>query len=109
MKQRWINELAKYDFSLEYQKGKNKTVADALSRIKEEQLSDEEADKFLEFVPVIPVDETVVKIFEEEGCGWKLKSPAPYTMSSAAMKAVFDNLTSGAWNLPLHTLCPQQL
>ena len=28
MKQRWIIELAKYDFSLEYQKGKNNTVAD---------------------------------------------------------------------------------
>ena len=28
-KQRWINELAKYDFSLKYQKGKNNTVADA--------------------------------------------------------------------------------
>ena len=64
-KQRWINKLAKYDFSLEYQKGKNNTVANALSRIKEEWLSDEEADKFLEFVPVIPGDETVVKIFEE--------------------------------------------
>ena len=35
-KQKWINELAKYDFSLEYQKGKNNTVANALSRIKEE-------------------------------------------------------------------------
>ena len=32
MKQRWINELAKYNFSLEYQKGKNNTVADALKR-----------------------------------------------------------------------------
>ena len=96
MKQRWINELAKYDFSLEYQKGKNNTVANALSRIKEERLTDEEADKFLEFVPVIPGDEMVVKIFEEKGCGWKPKSPTPYTMSSVAMKAVFDNLTSGA-------------
>ena len=47
MKQKWINELAKYDFSLEYQKGKNNTVANVLSRIKEELLSDEEADKLL--------------------------------------------------------------
>ena len=94
MKQRWINELAKYDFSLECQKRKNNTVADALSRIKEEWLSDEEADKFLEFVPVIPGDGTVVKIFKEEGCDQKLKSPTLYTMSSAAMKAIFDNLTS---------------
>ena len=38
MKQRWINELVKYDFFLEYQKGKNNTVADALSRISEECL-----------------------------------------------------------------------
>ena len=95
-KQRWINELAKYDFSPEYQKGKNNTVADALSRIKEERLSKEEADKFLEFVPMIPGDEAVVKIFKEDGCDWKLESPAPYTVSSAAMKAVFDNLTLGA-------------
>ena len=95
-KQRWINELAKYDFSLEYQKGKNNTVANALSRIEEEWLSDEEADKFLEFVPMIPGDETVVKIFKEEGCDWELESPTLYTMSSAVMKAAFDNLTSGA-------------
>ena len=47
MKQRWINELAKYDFSIEYQKGKNNTVADALSRIREECLPDEEAEKVL--------------------------------------------------------------
>ena len=95
-KQRWINELAKYDFSLEYQKGKNNTVANALSRIKEEWLTDEEADKFLEFFPVIPGNETVVKISKEEGCGQKSKSPTPYTMSLAAMKTVFHNLTSGA-------------
>ena len=67
-----------------------------MSRIKEEQLTDEEGDKFLEFVPVIPGDEMVIKIFKEEDCGWKPKSPTPYTMSSAAMKAAFDNLTSGA-------------
>ena len=59
MKQRWINELAKYDFSLEYQKGKNNTVADALSRISKECLSDEEAEKVLEVVPMIPGDDTV--------------------------------------------------
>ena len=34
MKQRWINEMVKYDFFLKYQKGKNNTVADALSRIR---------------------------------------------------------------------------
>ena len=71
-------------------------MADALSRIKEEWLSNEEADKFLEFVPMIPGDETVIKIFKEEGCDQKPESPTPYTMSSAAIKAIFDNLTLGA-------------
>ena len=95
-KQRWINKLAEYDFSLEYQKGKNNTVGDVLSRIKEGQLSDEKADKFLKIVPMIPGDETVVKILKDEGCDQKLESLAPYTMSSAAMKAIFKNLTLGA-------------
>ena len=96
MKQRWINELAKYDFSLEYQKGKNNTVADALNRISEEWLSDEEADKLLKTVPLIPGDDTMVEIFKEEESDRKPERFVPHTMSSAAMKAVFDNLTSGA-------------
>ena len=50
-KQRWISKLPKYDFFLEYQKGKNNKVADALSRTKETCLSDEETDKVLEAVP----------------------------------------------------------
>ena len=66
MKQRWINELAKYDFSLEYQKGKNNTVADALSRISEECLSDEDAKKVLKAVPVIPGGDTIFEVFEEK-------------------------------------------
>ena len=111
MKQKWINELAKYDFSLEYQKGKNNTVANALSRIKKERLSGEEADKLLECVPMIPGDETIVKIFAEEECDQKPESPMLYAMSSVAMKAIFNNLTSGAGrtaeleystNLPIH-------
>ena len=66
MKQRWINELVKYDFSLKYQKGKNNTVADALSRISEECLSDEEGDKVLKAVPIIQGDDTVFKVFKEK-------------------------------------------
>ena len=58
-KQRWINELVKYNFSLKYQKGKNNTVADALSRISEECLSNEEDKKVLEAVPVIPGDDAI--------------------------------------------------
>ena len=60
MMQRWINELVKYDFSLKYQKGKNNTVADALS------LPDEEAKKVLEAVPVIPRYDTNFEVFEEK-------------------------------------------
>ena len=66
MKQRWINELAKYDFSLEYQKGENNTMANALSRISKEHLSDEEAEKVLKAVPIIQGDGTVFKVFEEK-------------------------------------------
>ena len=95
-KQRWINELAKYDFSLEYQKGKNNTVADALNRIEEACLSDKEAKKVLKAVPVIPGDDTIFKVFKEKEEDRWPEEAAPHTMSSEARKAVFDNLTSGA-------------
>ena len=58
---------------------------------------------------MIPGEETIVKIFEEKGCGREPESPAPYAMSSAAMKAVFNDLTLGArrraeygTNSPIH-------
>ena len=92
----WINELVKYNFSLEYQKGKNNNMADTLSRISEEHLSDKEADKLLETVPLIPGDDTMVEISEEEESDRKPERSVPYTMSLAAMKTVFNNLTSGA-------------
>ena len=53
-KQRWINELAKYDFSLKYQKEKNNTVADTLSQIRDECLPDAEAEELHEMVPHHP-------------------------------------------------------
>ena len=96
MKQRWINELEKYDFSLEYQKGKNNTVADTLSRISEEQLTDEEAKKVLEAVLVIPGDDTIFEVFKEKEEDQLPEKAAPHAMSSEAMKAIFNNLTSGA-------------
>ena len=95
-KQRWINELVKYNFSLKYQKGKNNTVADALSRISKEHLSDEEAEKVLEMVHMIPGDDTVFEVFEEKEEDQQPEKVAPHTMSSEAMRAVFNNLTSGA-------------
>ena len=96
MKQRWINKLTKYDFSLEYQKGKNNTVADALSRIKETCLSDEEANRVFQAVPMILGDDTIFEAFEEKEEDQQLEKAVPHTMSPEAMKAVFDNLTSGA-------------
>ena len=77
-KQRWINELMKFDFSLKYQKCKNNTVADALSRISEECLSDEEAEKVLEAVPVIPGDDTIFEVFKEKGEDWQPEKAAPH-------------------------------
>ena len=65
-KQRWINKLAKYDFSLKYQKGKNNTVPDALSQIREECLLDAEAEELLEMVSIIPGDKTVIRVFKEK-------------------------------------------
>ena len=65
-KQRWINKLAKYNLSLKYQKGKKNTVEDALSRISEEHLSDEEAEKVLKTIPIIPGDDTVFKVLGEK-------------------------------------------
>ena len=71
-------------------------MADALSRISKEHLSDEEAERVLEAVPVIPGDDTVFEVFEEKEEDWQPEKAAPHTMSSKAMKAVFDNLTIGA-------------
>ena len=76
--------------------GKNNTVADALSRIEETCLSDEEAKKVLKAVPVIPRVDTIFEVFEEKEEDRQPEKATPHTMSSEAMKVVFDNLTSGA-------------
>ena len=44
--QRWVAHLASYNFSLEYQKGKNNTVADFLSWMNE-RLPEEEVQEYL--------------------------------------------------------------
>ena len=41
-------------------------MADALSRISEEHLSDKEAEKVLKGVPMIQGDDTVFEVFEEK-------------------------------------------
>ena len=48
--QRWVACLASYNFSLEYQKGKDNTIADFLSRMNE-RLPEEEAQEYLNEIP----------------------------------------------------------
>ena len=48
--QRWVAHLASYNFSLEYQKGKDNTVADFLSRMNE-CLPEEEVQEYLNKIP----------------------------------------------------------
>ena len=50
---RWVANLADYNFSLEYQRGKDNTVADFLSQM-EDHLSDEEVN---EQIPKIPQED----------------------------------------------------
>ena len=65
--QRWVARLASYNFSLEYQKGKDNTVADFLSRMNE-HLPEEEVQEYLNKIPypgvkavldnaIIPIEE----------------------------------------------------
>ena len=48
--QHWVAHLASYNFSLEYQKGKDNTVANFLSRINE-RLPEEEVQEYLNKIP----------------------------------------------------------
>ena len=48
--QRWVARLARYNFSLEYQKGKDNTVADFLSWMNE-RLPEEEVQEHLNQIP----------------------------------------------------------
>ena len=48
--QRWVSRLASYNFSLEYQKGKDNTVADFLSRMSE-RLPEKEVQEYLNKIP----------------------------------------------------------
>ena len=48
--QRWVAHLASYNFSLEYQKGKDNAVANFLSRMSE-RLPEEEVQEYLNKIP----------------------------------------------------------
>ena len=49
-RQQWVAHLTSYNFSLEYQKGKDNTVANFLSRMNE-RLPDEEVQEYLNQIP----------------------------------------------------------
>ena len=71
-------------------------VADALSRIGEKWLPQEETDEILKATPLLKGDPTVVEVYnEKEGDRVPEKNPK-WTMSKDEMKAIFDNLTMGA-------------
>ena len=95
-KHHWIDELAPSTFSLEYQKGKNNVIADALNRIGEEQLPQEETDEILKATPLLKGDPTVVELYNEKEEDRVPEKGPKWTMSKDEMKAIFDNLTIGA-------------
>ena len=92
----WIDELVPFTFSLEYQKGKNNVVADALSRIGEKRLPLEETDVILRVTPLLKGDQTVIEVYNEKEEDKAPERGPKWTMSKDEMKAVFDNLTMGA-------------
>ena len=52
--QRWVAQLASYNFALEYQKGKDNTVADFLSRL-EDRLPPGEVQDYLNKIPYLGI------------------------------------------------------
>ena len=73
--QRWVAHLASYNFSLEYQKGKDNTVADFLSRMNE-RLPDGEVQEYLNQIPYPGVkavlDNAITPLEECAGQGVRL-------------------------------------
>ena len=65
--QRWVAHLTSYNFSLEYQKGKDNTIADFLSQMNE-RLPEEEVQEYLNKIPYPGVkavlDNTITPIEE---------------------------------------------
>ena len=73
--QRWVAHLTSYNFSLEYQKGKDNTVADFLSWMNE-RLPEEEVQEYLNQIPYPGVkavlDNTIMPIEEHAEQGVRL-------------------------------------
>ena len=76
--QHWVACLANYNFSLEYHKGKDNTVADFLSQMNE-RLSDEEAQEYLNKIPYPGVKAVLDNaIMPLEGHAEQGVRPSPY-------------------------------
>ena len=73
---RWVNALAGYNFSLEYQRGKDNTVADFLSRV-ENRLPEAEVEEYLTKIPQPGVqavlDNAITPITEKAESGVDLR------------------------------------
>ena len=74
-RQRWVTHFASYNFSLEYQKGKDNTVANFLSQMNE-CLPEEEVQEYLNKIPYIGVkavlNNTIMPIKEHAEQGVRL-------------------------------------
>ena len=86
--QRWVAHLASYNFSLEYQKGKDNTVADFLSQMSE-RLPEEEVQEYLNKIPYPGVkavlDNTIMPIKERAEQGVR---PTPDCQGDCQEEAV---------------------
>ena len=73
--QRWVAHLASYNFSLEYQKGRDNTVADFLSQMSE-RLPEEEVQEYLNKIPYpgvkVVLNNTIMPIKERAEQGVRL-------------------------------------
>ena len=86
--QQWVVRLASYNFSLEYQKGKDNTVADFLSQMNE-RLPEEEVQEYLNKIPYPGVkavlDNAIMPIEEHAEQGVRL---TPYCQGDCQEETV---------------------
>ena len=99
--QRWVAHLTSYNFSLEYQKGKDNTVADFLSQMNE-RLPKEEVQEYLNPIPHPGVkavlDNTITPIEERAEQGVRLtpdckKGSQEVTVEARPARLAITNVT----------------
>ena len=113
MKHQWIGELAPYNFSVEYQKGKLNIMADVLSRMTG-RLNEKETDSYLQTVKANTLADSKADIQDEppsqDNKGeyespWSTPGPSGKKevpklgevemLSSEVVQALFDGITMG--------------